>query len=162
MQLIHFLPLAFFRWCENEFIGNWIKESTWVFAIVETIHIMALAMLLGTIFIVDIRLLGFGMRRQSPAQLAKDLAPWTLTGIALMILTGIPLFLSEATRLSSSGPFCFKMVFLVLALLIHFTIYRRATQPGSRQHEGINRLAGCLSLICWFGVALAGRAIAFL
>jgi len=162
MELIHFIPFAFFKWCENELIGNWIKESTWVFAIVETIHIMALAMFLGTIFVIDLRLLGFGMRRQSPAQLAKDLTPWTLTGIFLMFITGIPLFLSEATRLSASAPFCYKMVFLTLALLIHFTIYRRATQPGSLQHEGINKLAGCLSLICWFGVALAGRAIAFL
>jgi hypothetical protein len=160
MNLLHFLPFSFFRWCENEIIGRMVEQSKWNFVILETIHIMVMAMFLGTIIIVDLRLLGFGMRRQLPAQLAKDLAPWTLTGMFLMIATGIPLFLSEATRLAGNRPLFFKMLFLLLALFIHFTIHRNATRFDSKYSNALNKVAAWLSLISWFGVAVAGRAIA--
>jgi hypothetical protein len=84
-----------------------IEKSKWDFVILETIHILVMAMFLGTIFIVDLRLLGFGMRRQPPAQMAKDLAPWTVTGMFLMIATGIPLFFSRRPPLSPGTVPCF-------------------------------------------------------
>lgn len=123
---------------------------------------MALGMLIGTLVIVDLRLLGFGMRRQSVSQLAGFLGPWTLLGVASMIVTGIPLFMSEAVKLSGSSPFFFKMIFLVCAVTLHFTLHRKAIASSARQGSGLGKLAACLSLMCWLGVALAGRAIAFL
>jgi len=161
MTLLRFIPMGFFQWCEAVWPGHWIREATWIFAITETIHIMVLAVLLGTIFVVDLRLLGMGLKRRSAAQLAKDLMPWTLTSMVLMVLTGIPLFMSEAVRLADSVPFFYKMFFLALALITHFTIYRSSTQPGRAEGAGLGKVAACLSLACWFGVAIAGRAIAF-
>jgi hypothetical protein len=119
---------------------------------------MALGMLLGSLVIVDVRLLGFARQRQSPAQLYKYLSAWTRLGIGVMVLTGVPMFMSEAQKLSNSDPFFYKMIFLSLALITHFTIHKRAIT-----HEGLwlGKLAACVSLICWLGVALAGRAIAF-
>lgn len=90
MTFAHILPRAFFIFCENTWPGSYLVKSQWGFAIVETFHIMALGMLLGTLAIVDIRLLGFGMRRQTPAQLYNDLAPWTWLGVVLMVCTGVP------------------------------------------------------------------------
>jgi hypothetical protein len=162
MNLLRFIPYSFFRWCEAVWPGHWIREATWVFAITETIHIMVLTVLLGTIFVVDLRLLGLGLTRRPTSQLAKNLMPWTLTSVVLMVLTGVPLFMSEATRLGQSGPFFYKMVFLVLALATHFTIFGASTKPGQPEGSGLGKLSACLSLFCWFGVALAGRAIAFL
>jgi hypothetical protein len=162
MDFLHILPISFFHWCEAVWPGKWIKEATWVFAIVETIHIMGLAVLLGSIFLVDLRLLGVGMKRRSPATLAHDLSPWTITSIVLMLITGTMLFTSEAVRLSQSGPFFYKIVFLSLALTVHFTLIRRSTQPGLPEGATLGKVAACLSLFLWFGVALAGRAIAFL
>jgi hypothetical protein len=115
------LPLWFFSHCENTWPGIWFKEARWFFAIDETIHIMALGMLIGTLVIVDLRLFGLGMRRQSVAELARYLGPWTLLGVASMIVTGIPLFMSEAIKLSRSTPFFYKMVFLLCAVTLHFT-----------------------------------------
>jgi hypothetical protein len=123
---------------------------------------MALGMLIGTLVIVDLRLLGFGMRRQSVSQLAGFLGPWTLLGVASMIVTGIPLFMSEAVKLSASSPFFYKMIFLVCAVTLHFTLHRKAIASSPMKGSGLGKLAACLSLICWLGVALAGRAIAFL
>jgi hypothetical protein len=162
MNFLHVLPISFFHWCEAVWPGKWIKEATWVFAIVETIHIMVLAILLGSIFVIDLRLLGVGMKRRSPATLARDLSPWNLTAIVLMLITGIMLFMSEAVRLSQSGPFFYKIVFLLLALIVHFTITRTSTRPGVPEGATLGKVAACLSLFFWFGVAFAGRAIAFL
>jgi hypothetical protein len=156
------LPGWFFWQCENTLPGSWFKHAQWFFAVDETIHIMALGMLIGTLVIVDLRLLGLGMRRQSVQQLAGYLAPWTLLGVALMIITGVPLFMSEAVKLSRSSPFFYKMVFLICAVALHFTLHRKATAAGATQGSGLGKLAASLSLICWLGVALAGRAIAFL
>jgi len=162
MNLLRIVPLSFFVWCESVWPGLWIKEAMWVFATVETIHIMVLAILLGTIFIMDLRLLGVGMKRLSPAQLNKALSPWTLTSIVLMVITGTMLFTSEAVRLSQSVPFFYKMVFLLFALIVHFSIFRKATKPGVPEGAMIGKVAACLSLFCWFAVAFAGRGIAFL
>lgn len=135
-----------------------------MFAIDETFHIMALGMLIGTLVIVDLRLLGLGMRRQSVSQLAGYLAPWTLLGVGLMVFTGVPLFMSEAVRLGKSSPFLFKMIFLLCAVTLHFTLHRKAIASSASTSQGsaLGKLAACLSLLCWLGVALAGRAIAFL
>jgi hypothetical protein len=112
--------------------------------------------------IVDLRLLGFGMRRQSVAQLAGFLGPWTLVGVASMIVTGVPLFMSEAVKLSGSSPFFYKMIFLACAVTLHFTLHRKAIASSAKPGSGLGKLAACLSLMFWLGVALAGRAIAFL
>jgi hypothetical protein len=156
------LPYWFFTYCETTWPGSWFKHSRWLFAIDETFHIMALGMLIGTLVIVDLRLLGFGMRRQSAAQLSRYLGPWTLLGVTLMVITGVPLFMSEAVHLSGSSPFLFKMIFLFCAVTLHFTLHRKATALSTGQSSGLDRLAASLSLMCWLGVALAGRAIAFL
>jgi hypothetical protein len=157
-----FLPPWFFALCESTWPGSWFKHSQWMFAIDETFHIMALGMLIGTLVIVDLRLLGLGMRRQSVAQVAGYFAPWTLAGVALMILTGVPLFMSEAIKLGKSSPFLFKMIFLFCAVTLHFTLHRKAIASCTGQASALGRLAACLSLTCWLAVALAGRAIAFL
>jgi hypothetical protein len=156
------LPGWFFALCEYHWPGSWFKNARWFFAIDETFHIMALGMLIGTLVIVDLRLLGFGMRRQSVAQLARFLGPWTLLGVTSMIVTGVPLFMSEAVKLSRSSPFFYKMLFLICAVTLHFTLHRKATASSASPNSGLGKLAASLSLICWLGVALAGRAIAFL
>jgi hypothetical protein len=159
LQLV--LPPSFFRWCERSLLGHAIKYSQWDFAILETFHIIGIAVLLGSTLVVDLRLLGLGMRRVSAVELARELAPWTWAALAFMFLTGIPMFLSEAVRMGLNSPFFFKIILLFLALAIHFTIHRRATSPGAKEDGGFGKLAGCLSLLSWLTVALAGRAIAF-
>jgi len=162
MTFLHFIPITFFQWCEAVWPGRWIKEATWVFAITETVHIMVLAVLMGSIFVVDLRLLGVGMKRRTASQLSKDLSPWMFTSVVLMVITGTALYMSEAVRLSQSAPFFFKILSLVLALIVQFTIIRSSTQPGKPEGAPLGKIAACLSLFFWFGVAFAGRAIAFL
>src|SRR5580658_5259058 len=100
MVFARILPRSFFDFCQSSWPGSFLVHTAYAFAVVETCHIMILSMLLGSLAVVDFRLLGFGMRRQSPAQLYQYLAGWTRLGIILMVCTGVPLFMSEAVRLS--------------------------------------------------------------
>ena len=161
MHLADTLSSSFFIWCEKMPLGHYVRGATWVFAIIETVHIMALAVLLGTMVVIDLRLMGLGMKRQPATELSEILSPWFWTAFVTMIVTGVCLFSSEAVRLSTSTPFAFKMIFLFLAIAVHLTIHRKAIANGA---EGgmVGKAAACLSLVCWFGIALAGRAIAFL
>jgi hypothetical protein len=163
MNFSELLPFSFFRWSENTFIGYYIKrQSMWGFAVTETIHIIALSILLGSTLVVDLRLLGHGMKRQSVAEISRLLNRWTWGSFAVMVITGIIMFDSEAVRLSRSGPFFYKIMFLLLAVLFHMTIHRKVTGPNAREGSGMAKVAAYLSLFCWLSVALAGRAIAFL
>jgi hypothetical protein len=163
MNFEKFLPPSFFKWCEHTFLGNFIqRQSMWGFAVTETIHIIALSILLGSTLVVDLRLLGYGMKRQSVAEISRILNPWTWGAFAVAVITGITMFDSEATRLSTSGPFFYKIVFLFLAVIFHSTVHRKMTGPDAREGTAMAKVAACLSLVCWLAVALAGRAIAFL
>lgn len=161
MNLRSFLPFWFFQGCEKTWLGSVIQQSKWSFALIETVHIMALAILLGSFLIVDLRLFGLGMRRQTVGEVASQFAPTSWISFLVMVATGIPMYMSEALRLSTSAPFFYKMIFLCLALLFHLTVHRRATRLGDAG-TALAKVAASLSLVCWLAVALAGRAIAYL
>ena len=154
--------LPFFRWCDHTWIGVTIRDSRFLFPIIETFHLLALALLLATIFVVALRLFGFAMRSLPVGRIARPLAPWTLGSLAVMLTSGILLFLSEALKCYDSGPFRVKMSLLFPAIVFQFTIYRKVT---TGDEAGITRLRSSLvasvSLMLWFGVGLAGRAIGF-
>ena len=152
MDLLHF-----FRWLGSLPVAAKINDSEWLFPVIESVHISGLAILVGTVAIVDFRLLGLVLSERPVSQIAADLRLWTLAGIAIMLTTG-PLMLSAEPERGYGNPaFAFKMSCLLLALVTHVTIHRRATRPG--QQGG--KFAACLSLLLWTGVMIGGRAIAF-
>jgi len=153
--------LPFFRWCDASWLSLEIRASTWQFAIIEMIHLLGLTMLLGTLWVLDMRLLGLGMRRQNPAELAKDLARWMWTGLWVMLISGVLLFFGEPMKLFGSPSFHVKMFLLVLAIGFQLTLFRRVV-TDKQASAAIDKVVACLSLALWFGVGLAGRGIGFL
>ena len=148
-----------FLWLDRSGLANIIRGSTWAFALLEVIHLLGLTLLLGTLSVLDLRLLGAGLRDQSISQIASDTSPFTIIGLVTVASSGIILAVSEANRLYDSGPFRIKMILFVLALIFTFTFHRRLnTREPSR---GAALRGGIISLILWFGVGFAGRAIAF-
>ena len=124
--------LTFFEWLTNSPWANFMNGPEWAFPIVESLHFIGLALSIGTIAIIDFRLLGIGMGRQSASELAADLAPWTRAGIGVMFVTGLLMFSADAVNYHTNAAFQFKMTCLLLALLFHFTIHRRvAMSQGS-------------------------------
>ena len=155
MDLLHF-----FRWLGSTAVANAINDSEWLFPVIESIHISGLAVLIGTIAMVDFRLLGLLLRDRPVSQLARDLRPWTLAGIAIMLTTGPLMLTAEPERGYGNPAFAFKMSLLLLALVTHFTVHRYVTadRPSG---AALGRVAACLSLLLWTGVIVGGRMIAF-
>jgi len=78
----------FCKWLTASALASAMNNNEWAFPLIQSCHFMGFALSIGTIAIVDLRLLGIGMRRQNAAELAADLKPWTLAGIAVMLITG--------------------------------------------------------------------------
>src|SRR5580658_1600089 len=93
-----------FQWCDASWLAVAIRDSTWMFAVVEILHLLGLTVLLGSLVVLDLGLVGLGMRRQPVARLAGELAPWIRGGLALMVATGLLLFISEALKCYGSPP----------------------------------------------------------
>lgn len=151
--------LTLFQWFEATAIGTAVRESIWLFPVIQCVHLLALALLGGTVLVVDLRLLGFGLRDQPIPELARMVNPWLSGSLAMMIASGIPMFLSESLKCYYSPPFWYKIGLLVLAIAFAYTIRRRVLATCSRPIQC--RLTGLVSLALWFGVGFSGRWIAF-
>jgi hypothetical protein len=150
---------SFFDWLSTSPWANAMNGPEWAFPLVQSVHFIGFAFSIGTIAIVDLRLLGLGMRRQSAAELAANLDPWTWVGFVLMLTTGPLMFSADAVNYHNNPSFQFKMAALLLALLFYFTIHRKAAR--SELPPLAAKFAGGLSLLLWTAVVAGGRMIAF-
>lgn len=154
--------LAFFQSLEATFIGTKVRESLWMFPVIECVHLLALELMGGAVLAVDLRLLGWGLRDQPAAKLEAMLHPWLTGGVVMMVVTGVPMLLSEAVKCYYSPPFWYKMGLLVVATIFAFTVRRRVARKSIELAvTGGGRLTAVASLALWFGVAFSGRWIAF-
>lgn len=139
---------------------NPLNENALAFPILECFHILGFAITVGTIALVDFRLLGFGMMRQNAGALAKSFAPWTLFGLVLVLLSGPMLFSSDPDMYYLNLSFQIKMVLLVAALIFHYTIRRKLLL--GRLSADWNKPVACISLALWVGMIFGGIFIAFI
>jgi hypothetical protein len=162
MAVIRTLVMSFCQWCSNSFFGHGIRNSVWLFPSIEIIHLLALGVLGGTILIVNMRLLGFRIRNEPVSALAREIHPWMVSSLVVMLVSGFFLFSSEAEKMYGNLAFRAKMVSLSLAVIFTFTVYRRVTMADENQVPPVwNKLAALVSLVLWAGVGLAGRAIGY-
>jgi len=152
------LPL--FQWCEKTPVGDAIRKSLWLFPVIETFHLLGLAVIGGAVLMVDLRLFGLGLRGQPVARVAKDAEPWLIGSLAVMLPTGFLLFLSESIKCYYSDAFWVKMTSLLLAIVFTFTVRRKVAMA-----EETGRLSrffvALVSLTLWCGVGAGGRWIGF-
>jgi hypothetical protein len=138
---------------------NPLNNNEWSFPLLEIIHILGFALSIGTIAIVDLRLLGFGVKRSTAAELQKDLAPWTLVGLAVMLISGPLIFTSDPAMYMKNYSFRFKLIALAVAIIYNYTIHRKVAQMKTSQ--GVAALTGVVSLALWASVVAGGLFIAF-
>jgi len=137
-------------------IPNPLNDSQLVFPVLECLHILGFTMALGTIALVDFRLLGLGLRRQTPAELGKAFAPWTLIGLASVLISGPLLYSSDPDMYYLNRPFQIKIACLAVAIVFNYTIHRKAVASSSG-----GKLVACISLTLWASVIAGGIFIAF-
>jgi uncharacterized protein DUF6644 len=151
--------LPIFQWADALWVSEWIRASTWAFALLEVFHLFGLTVLLGTLAVVNLRLFGVGLKSPHIKDLASDAWTWMLIGGGVTVSSGFLLFASEAMKCYASGPFFIKITLLFIALIFTFTFQKKMTR--SDEPSGASKLGAVLSMALWFGVGLAGRAIAF-
>jgi hypothetical protein len=139
-----------------------MRDSPIFFPIIATIHLMGLALIGGAVLVVDLRLLGFALQGQPVTALAQDAERWLFRGLAVMISTGILLFMCFATKYYYLTFFWVKMAALLLVVVFTFSVRRRAimaTDGDASPTRG--KLVALVSIVLWTTVAVGGRYIGF-
>ena len=153
--------LPFFEWCEASWLGNAIRDSLWLFPVIEAVHLLGLCLLGGAILLVDLRLLGVGLRSYPVPQIAREASRWLLIAIVVMLTTGTALFLSESVKCYYNQAFWVKITTLPVALLFTYLVRQRVAMRAGDTPTGTTKAVAALSLMMWFTVAAAGRWIGF-
>ncbi len=152
----------FFEWHNTSWLGTAISNSIWLFPFVETIHILAMAVMFGGLLILNLRLMGIGMKKQSLPMMAKTLMPFVNWGLFIMILSGYAMFSSEALKDFSNDGFKFKMASLALVLIFQYTIYGSLLKKeDAARSSSMGMIAALVNFVLWFCVGAGGRAIGF-
>jgi len=154
------------EWLYNSAVGTSIRESPLLFPLIETAHVLGITLLVGTVAIIDLRLLGIVLTTEKVSEVIVEIEPLALWGFVLMFVSGFFLFWSEAEKSYGNQAFRIKLVLLLLAglnpLIFHSTIYRsidkwdetRVTPPQAR-------FTAVVSLLLWAAIIVSGRAIAY-
>lgn len=156
----------FLHWLHDTSFASAMRDSDWLFPSIECVHVLAITLVVGSIAIVDLRLIGLASTERSVSAMTADVLPFTWTAFAFAVLTGAALFSSHAVGYAANFEFRMKLLMLVFAginMLAFHGIVRRdrplwltpyvAPWPG--------RVAGVISLLLWIGIVAFGRWIGF-
>ncbi|MFO7287189.1 MAG: hypothetical protein LOD94_10935 [Gammaproteobacteria bacterium] len=149
-------------WLEGTMIAQAIRETPWMYPAFETTHYIGLAMLVGGIMLIDLRLLGFA--RDLPLPPILGLLPWVWAGFAINVVTGTLMFVYGATSFGTNRMFWLKMTLMALAgvnALVFTLSTRSADWIASGHAPGRIKAIATLSLALWLGVMAAGRWMAY-
>jgi hypothetical protein len=153
--------LPFFTWCDGTSLGVATRSVTWAFPAIETTHILALAVLLGSILLIDLRILGLAVPRIPAPKLQRELNRNINWSLVIILASGVPLFLSEALKAYDNDAFRPKIILLTLAIIFHYSVHNRTALNESPGGAHWGKALAIISLVLWFGVGAAGRAIGF-
>jgi len=135
-------------------------RNQWLFPATECVHILSFALSIGTIAVVDLSLLDVGLGRKSAVPLWRSCRPWTMTGLVLIIFSGLLLFASDPDHYYLNPTFQFKIPVFLVAVIWNYTIHRRAVLAGNGS-GALSILAGMGSLVLWIAVVFGGLFVAF-
>ena len=157
---------ALWTWLENLPVALRIGESWW-FPLLESLHVVGVTLVFGSLLMVDLRLIGVAARTYTISRMSKELVPWTWAAFVVSLITGFGLFVTRAEHYAGNPAFQLKMLALLLAginmLVFHFGTLRDVTAwDASATPPGRARAAGALSLLLWIAVMLAGRWVGHL
>jgi hypothetical protein len=160
-------PLASFcQWLYDSGIGAGIRESVWVFPIIEGTHLLGIALSVGLLCWFDLRLLGLVLRDQPVSKVWHQVMPVAFVGFALMFVSGLLLFWAEAITAYHSVHFWIKVVLLLLAgvnaLSFETTAHRNMGEWDMSAVPPLRaRMTGAISLVLWMAIIITGRTMAY-
>lgn len=154
------------QWIYTTNLSTSIRQSPYSFPIIEGIHTLGITAVVGTVAVLDLRLLGLIMKREPVSGIARQVLPWTWAGFAVMFVTGVLLSIAESATDYFNWAFRLKLILLLLVglnpLIFHLTVYRNvsAWDKAKVTPRGA-RAAAVMSLILWASIIVAGRLIAY-
>jgi hypothetical protein len=156
----------FCQWLNDTGPATALRESTVMFPFVESVHTLGITLVVGTVAMVDLRLLGVALKKEPVSKVAGQLLPLAWIGFVVMLVSGLMLFAAEAAKCYHNPAFRIKLILLALVglnpLVFHLTIYKSVDSWGEKPSTPVRaRLAGALSLSLWSGIVIAGRAMAY-
>jgi len=151
------------QWSYDSKTIDILRNSHHAIPLIQAFHLFGITLLLGAMVILNFRMLGIGMQQIALAVLAKQVWSWGTVGLLLAVASGLLVFIPDPARYAANYSFLAKMGLLLVATVFQYTLYRKAVRAEAaaanpQHHYGIAILSLCL----WFGVAWAGRGIAFL
>jgi hypothetical protein len=142
-------------------VADALNNSEWVFALAECVHIGGFAVAIGSIALVDFRMLNLGLRRATAARILRDTELWTVVALLFVMFSGVALFLSQVDIYRVNLIFPIKMYVLAAALIYNFTVHRRvATMENPPPF--VSKLVAMVSLLLWVSVVFGGIFTGFL
>ena len=153
-------------WLHDSAFASAVRESDILFPSIECVHVLAITLVVGSIAIVDLRLVGLASTGRSVAAVTGDVLPLTWTAFGVAVLSGAALFTSHAVGYAANFEFRMKMLLLVVAginMLTFHGIVRRDRPLWLDAHATPwpGRVAGLISLLLWIGIVAFGRWIGF-
>jgi hypothetical protein len=142
-------------------IADTLNNTEWVFALAECLHIGGFAVSIGSIVLVDFRMLDLGLRHETPARILRYTEPWTLVALVFVVFSGLALFLSQASIYLVNPIFPLKMYVLVAALLYNFTLHRKVAKMKNPP-LALSKLVAIVSLLLWVSIVFGGIFTGFL
>jgi hypothetical protein len=154
---------AFCDWLSNTWLSLRIQDDFWVIPTVQTVHILAIAVVMASVTMVDLRLLGVAGRRQSLPEVTHRYLPWVWYSIVVLLCSGALLIIGEPGRELLSPVFWLKMSLLACVLLITAAFQYRVNLGAEfwERRRAMARLTAVISLVLWIGILAAGRWIAY-
>jgi hypothetical protein len=158
--------LEFCQWLDQTAVGSTIRQSLWLFPAIETVHLLGMAALVGTITVLDLRLLGWAMPQRRVSEVTARLLPWAWLGFGVQVVTGVLLFSSEAVKIYGNPAFRLKMLLLLLAgvqaLIFQTVVSRKLPTWDDRPALPVMaKVMGMISILLWLAIVTAGRFIGF-
>ena len=150
---------AVIHWCYKSPALEVIRNSKYAIPLIQSLHLTGITLVLGTTVVFNLRLTGIGLVALPLKQVGDELWRWGRRGLLLAMASGFFVFIVDPTRYLDNVPFRVKMLTLAVAILFHYTVFKRYVR-GERPPRGRLWVAAA-SLVLWFGVGWAGRAIAF-
>lgn len=156
--------MAFLEWLQSSSVGTFVAETLWAYPLFETLHTLGMALLVGSLGLINLRILGY--KPELPVVGTLDLLPLAWLGFSINLVSGLALFASDAVYFWGSTTFRIKLALILLAGLNAFALSQavfREARAGTASvvHAGARALAAA-SLVFWLGAIVAGRLIAYL
>jgi len=142
-------------------VADALNNSEWVFALAECVHIGGFAVAIGSIALVDFRMLNLGLRRETTARILRYTELWTLIALLFVVFSGVALFLSQTDIYRVNLIFPLKMYVLAAALIYNFTVHRKVATLQNPSPV-VSKLVAIVSLLLWVTVVFGGIFTGFL